>query len=259
MDYESIYYKLVESRKNRILDINENYERHHIIPVSWNGNNDKNNIVSLTYREHLIAHKLLFLFSTGKRKTSMGYALHKMCTINNNSQQYRISSAREFEKIKKEVYSYIRGENHPNYGRKMSDESRKKCSESKLGDKNPFYGKKPWNYGLTKDTSESIKRGGKKVSKLFKEGKIDTSNYGPKEEGRKRISEALLGKPKSEEHRRKISEVNKGKILSLETRKKMSESRKGVKQKLLKCPHCNKEGGTTMYRWHFDKCKYKKE
>ncbi len=32
---------------------------------------------------------------------------------------------------------------------------------------------------------------------------------------------------------------------------------KGRKQKILICPHCNKQGGTTMYRWHFNNCKFK--
>ena len=30
---------------------------------------------------------------------------------------------------------------------------------------------------------------------------------------------------------------------------------KGKKQALLTCPHCNKSGGNTMLRWHFDNCK----
>jgi len=28
-------------------------------------------------------------------------------------------------------------------------------------------------------------------------------------------------------------------------------------QKIITCPHCNKSGGNTMKRWHFDHCKYK--
>ena len=188
----------------------------------------------------------------------MGYALHKMCMVNNKSQQYRISSAREFEKIKKEIYSYIRGENHPCYGRKPGLEERKRISESKLGDKNGMYGKKPWNYNLTKDSSDVLKKMGNKLSEKYKSGELNTKGkLKHTDKAKRKISETHKGKTKSEEHKRKLSEINKGKILSLETRKRMSESRKGVKQKVLKCPHCEKEGGTTMYRWHFDKCKLK--
>ena len=37
----------------------------------------------------------------------------------------------------------------------------------------------------------------------------------------------------------------------------MSDSRKNIKQKILKCPYCDVSGGTTMYRWHFENCKFK--
>lgn len=47
------------------------------------------------------------------------------------------------------------------------------------------------------------------------------------EKTRRKISEAMGGKPKSEEHRRKISESHKRENLSEETIRKMSEARKG--------------------------------
>jgi hypothetical protein len=63
-----------------------------------------------------------------------------------------------------------------------------------------------------------------------------------------------------------LGENNPGKNKSEETRKKLSDSLKGKKSKLIgikrekiKCPHCNKEGGSgVMQRWHFDNCKHKK-
>lgn len=32
---------------------------------------------------------------------------------------------------------------------------------------------------------------------------------------------------------------------------------KNRKQNKVKCPYCDKEGGNTMGRWHFENCKYK--
>ena len=37
----------------------------------------------------------------------------------------------------------------------------------------------------------------------------------------------------------------------------VSAALKGKKRLLTKCPHCNKEGGSNMKRYHFDNCKYK--
>ena len=47
------------------------------------------------------------------------------------------------------------------------------------------------------------------------------------EERKKKVSEALKGRPKSEETRRKLSEAMKGKRISEETKMKMSEAHKG--------------------------------
>ena len=42
---------------------------------------------------------------------------------------------------------------------------------------------------------------------------------------------------------------------SKESKQKMREAQLGKKQKVLTCPHCNKQGGNAMKMYHFDKCK----
>jgi len=57
MNYKLHYNKLIERARNRKL---QGYtERHHIVPRSMNGSDDKDNLVKLTAREHFIAHILL--------------------------------------------------------------------------------------------------------------------------------------------------------------------------------------------------------
>jgi G:T-mismatch repair DNA endonuclease (very short patch repair protein) len=85
-------------------------------------------------------------------------------------------------------------------GKHMSEEHRKKISESKMGAKNPMFGKPSHNRGKS-----------------------------PSLETRKKLSEAQKGKKLSEEHKKKISEAGKGRKISEATRKKMSESQKGKK------------------------------
>jgi 5-methylcytosine-specific restriction endonuclease McrA len=57
MNYQKIYNDLVFSRQmlNRKVPI----EKHHIVPKCLGGNDDLSNLVKLTFREHLIAHRLL--------------------------------------------------------------------------------------------------------------------------------------------------------------------------------------------------------
>lgn len=62
MNYERVYYSLIQSRKSRGLDksnLEGYYEKHHITPICTGGTDEKSNLVLLTAREHFIAHRLL--------------------------------------------------------------------------------------------------------------------------------------------------------------------------------------------------------
>lgn len=137
-------------------------------------------------------------------------------TFTNNSDKELIR-----ENLKQRVFSeevrkkrienllpYQRGEKHPNYGKKQSEETKNKRKES------------------------------------FK---------------KKGITSPMSGKKHSEESKEKNRQNHLGKKVSEETKKKMSISSKGKKQKTFTCPYCEKKGGNTMFRWHFENCKNKKD
>jgi group I intron endonuclease len=93
--------------------------------------------------------------------------------------------------------------------------------------------------------------------------KMSKSQRGKKlsEETKKRMSLSHKGKIKSKEHKQNLSISLFGRKLSEEHKKKLSLSHNGVKrgpQPIVKCPHCDKEGGSsTMKQHHFEKCKIK--
>lgn len=60
MNYIKHYNLLIEKAKGREVGKNIYTERHHIIPRSEGGTDDKDNIVKLYPREHFIAHWLLY-------------------------------------------------------------------------------------------------------------------------------------------------------------------------------------------------------
>jgi group I intron endonuclease len=136
-------------------------------------------------------------------------------TFTNNSNKEEIRN-----KLKKRIVSeevkmirlnnlipFQYGENHPNFGKKQSQETKEKrlISFQKKGFKSP-----------------------------------------------------MEGKNHTEETKQKIREKKIGTILSEETKKKMrNSSNKGGKQKIFVCPYCDKQGGNTMFRWHFENCKNK--
>lgn len=78
MDYKLAYDRLIEKRKNDVLN-DVYYETHHIIPRCMGGTNKKSNLVRLTAREHYIAHHLLF---RAYRTTKLAHAWFMMLRRN---------------------------------------------------------------------------------------------------------------------------------------------------------------------------------
>lgn len=101
---------------------------------------------------------------------------------------------------------FMKGENHPNFGKSASLETRQKMSKSRQGNQNA----KDKHWKLTPEQCQ-------KRSQNMK--------------GRQNC----LGRKLSEETKRKISEGNKGKKYSPETLKRMSESQKGKCTRKVKC------------------------
>ncbi|QJT71792.1 hypothetical protein TH1_110 [Shewanella phage Thanatos-1] len=90
MNYVKIYNSLIGKRCISPAKVGE---IHHIVPRSMGGSNSKNNLVKLTYREHFVAHMLLFKIH---RNLSTAHALNMM---NNSYNGNKLNSS---------VYSSLR-------------------------------------------------------------------------------------------------------------------------------------------------------
>lgn len=196
MNYEKIYNALILKRQTSDVLPNTGVytEVHHIIPRSVGGSNAKSNLVTLTAREHLIAHKLLkkiFLMKYGRSSDEyrkMVTALFFMVNVHHGSTKRTVTS-REYSRIK-ENFAYVNsmaisGEKHWNYGKHWNAEVRDKISRANKG---------------------------KKVDKsvLWKWAKYgsDNPNYGHKwsDEQKAAASKLRAGKPLSDETKRKLRE-----------------------------------------------------
>lgn len=249
MDYKKHYNNLISSRKQLGRNKkNGTFEKHHIVPKCFGGSNKPENIVLLTPREHYIAHLLLVELYTGKEKAKMCFALFQMCRA--NDKHNRIVSSKQYEAAKKLMSENCKGENAAFYGKKLSEENKKKLSERMKGDSNPSRKFPVWNKGLKNTTKHSEEH--KQKMRQLHLGK-------PKSlESRIKMSVAAKGKSKTEEHKKKLSEANKGKKLDPKILEKLIEINKNRIQQTFECPHCKLIGkGSTMYRWHFNNCKLK--
>lgn len=181
MNYKRIYDFLMVRAKDRILSVYS--EKHHIKPRCLGGSNLKDNIVSLTAKEHYIAHRLLTRIYSEEPK--LVYAFWMMC--NGTVKKRPIPSPRAYEEAKLKFSKIIRT-------RKHSKATKLKISKSKKGQAS-FTGK-------THTEESKIKQ---RIS-----AKSRTISKSTELKRRNQISETLLNKPKSEKHRLNISLSKQG-------------------------------------------------
>lgn len=116
--YTTWYFSIINRAQNRALSGYS--ERHHIIPKSLGGTNDKGNLVSLTAREHYICHLLLPKMVTNAAKSKMALALFMLTRQSKNQHRYKITN-RQYEVIKKNMSLAKVGTISPNRGKKVTD------------------------------------------------------------------------------------------------------------------------------------------
>ena len=99
MDYKKHYDLLIQSRKklNRVKNKNEYFEQHHIVPKSMGGNNNKDNLVLLTPREHFLSHWLLYRIYRNRATAS---AFYRMCQKGSDNMKRYIPSSRVYEEAR---------------------------------------------------------------------------------------------------------------------------------------------------------------
>jgi hypothetical protein len=96
--YTKVYNAIIERAKNR--ELNSYFEKHHVVPQSLGGSNDKENIVKLTAREHFICHLLLTKMVEGTNKSKMYQAAWMMAScIGIKQERYSITN-RQYENLK---------------------------------------------------------------------------------------------------------------------------------------------------------------
>jgi hypothetical protein len=168
--YYNRYLKLIEYRKNNIPNKSQYCERHHIIPKSMGGNNEKENLVFLTGREHYIAHYLLA--KSFPENSSLWYSFNMMRRICNSKsflyEKTRIYISENLKKDKKRAEKISKA----NTGKSRSKEQKQKQSLAMSGENNPNWGK---NHSI--ETKEKMSKNGIKGRKICYNEKTGKNIY----------------------------------------------------------------------------------
>jgi len=251
--YTKHYMLLIEKAKNRTLPKGQYKERHHIIPSSMGGNDDKDNKVWLTGREHALCHWALLKMTEGEDRVKMSYAFNGMNAENEFQQRYHsriITRAYEKHRIAhaKTHSERMKGKPAWNKGQKLEGEELEKHRERTRNRK----------IDPVKQAEGQLKR----IAKVTGQKRS--------EETKLKQSLALKGKPKgpmSEEQKIKRSIKQKGVSkpegfgdkVAVRMKEEFSKNNPNNREDLKKiCPHCHKTFGPSNYsRWHGDNCKQK--
>lgn len=133
----------------RSKDVPEKGERHHIRPRSFGGDNSEENLILLSFADHLHAHYLLWKSEIKNAKPGpMTKAFFRMMGKRKNEEYCKEYHGKIYEQVrqdfsiaqslklkgKKQSQEHIekrivKGENHPFYGRKYTEEEKRNLSE----------------------------------------------------------------------------------------------------------------------------------
>jgi hypothetical protein len=243
--YNTWYNNITENAKTRSL--NGYKERHHIIPRSLGGSNDKENLVDLTAREHFICHWLLIKMYSGESKAKMVYALNGMKRNGQYTKRYETKiTSRVYENLKKEfslIHSTtMKGRPAHNKGVPATEEQKEKNRKSALGKK---MSSESIAKGVAKRTGQKRTEEQKARMKIAMTG----IKKGPMSDAEKtKRSVALKGTKKSVEH---------GVAISATVAKQRAEGTH-YSQIKIQCPHCPVKSAKHRYNaFHGDRCKHK--
>lgn len=248
-----LYENLMNTRKDRLREPGVYYEVHHIVMKCKGGSNNSDNLVTLTAREHFIAHWLLWRIHRD-RDSALAFSMMR------RGRNRELISSRMYAEVREALSLSQTGKGNHMYGKKLTNEQLQKFNH-----KRPHTEETRRKISKTK-IAQKFKHSEESKQKMASKSMGNTyalgHSYTPSNETRKKISIANTGKKKSDEEKEKMSQRAKtmwstrDREVSEETRKKISAAFVGKICKILVCPKCGKVGnGNAMKRWHFDNCK----
>lgn len=179
------------SNRTECINIHGYVEAHHIVPKcicpTNEFKNDSNNLVFLTFREHLICHLLLCkMFNNINHTLRLKHACNAFNRLSTEQQTEKSKiNSRLLESMKMEHISGLKikyaGENNPFYGKSHTEETKVKMRKPKSNSS---------NMGIWKRTPESIEK-----LKLNRKGKCTgINNPMHSEENKNKVANSKIGR-----------------------------------------------------------------
>jgi len=134
--YTRWYYQIINNAKLR--QPTGYTEKHHIIPRSLGGSNNKDNLVALTAREHFVCHLMLTRMTTNEAKKKMISAVFYLSGRGGRAERNnKIKSSRIYETLRTALSRIVSQQHKGRKRPQRSNDYLTKQSVSKQGSKNP--------------------------------------------------------------------------------------------------------------------------
>lgn len=168
--YSQIYYSIIERAKSR--EKIGYTETHHILPRSMGGTDEPFNLVELTAREHYVCHLLLPKMTEDENRYKMIYAYTIMSGRKIYGSRKYAFYREEYAKINSQMRSGEgngmwgvdrSGEKNTFYGKRHSEETKRKISEKKKGQRKGIK-RPPFTEEWKKKISQSRKKNSAKYT-----------------------------------------------------------------------------------------------
>ena len=149
--YKKWHDSIIDRAKSRVLSCYT--EKHHIIPKSCGGSDDKSNLVSLTAKEHFIIHLLLTKCVIKKYQFKMIKAFHCLVKMKTKYVKRNFSYSSKLYESNKIKYSNYMKLNNPSFKKEVKE----KISKTKKGKKQSInFVMKMKNRKLSDETKQKI-------------------------------------------------------------------------------------------------------
>jgi len=176
MNYKKIYNSLLESRKINFSE--EVGEMHHIVPKCLGGDDNIDNLVKLTFREHLLAHRLLSKIYPSHPGLNYAVVLLSKGNFGNRKLHPKGMKGKTQSKKARELVSEYMKLNNPNKNKSPWDIPSSNESSKKIWENADYYYEKwiemgkPSYYKLTSNLNEKWKSSHQNMVMKFKCGWI---------------------------------------------------------------------------------------
>jgi hypothetical protein len=199
--YTKWYYSIVMRAQKR--ELSGYRERHHVVPRSFGGSDEKWNLVDLTTREHFVCHLLLVKMTSGKEKYKM------MCAIMRMSKEGSIKS-RTYRWVKEE---FAKATSALHKGKKLSEQHKANIGEAVRGTKQT----NEWIKKRTVDVWSGKKHSAESIEKMSQSHKgIRRVGWNHTDETKQKLSDwharnkPSLGLKRAESTKQLLSQKNMG-------------------------------------------------